>query len=101
MSAEQRDAAKNYVEQNTAHVRRSLDLHPERLGRVEAANDLPSAVAGAWMVVESVPERIDVKTEVFGELNRVARGARPRISRPPNTQPRGFVGSKCLPRRRP
>jgi 3-hydroxybutyryl-CoA dehydrogenase len=36
------------------------------------AADLPGAVEGAWMVIEAVPERVDLKTEVFGELDRLA-----------------------------
>jgi 3-hydroxybutyryl-CoA dehydrogenase len=71
-SAEQRDAGRDYIEQNVADVQQALDLHPDRTGRVEATDDLPGAVDGAWLVVESVPERVDLKIEVFGELDRVA-----------------------------
>ena len=45
---------------------------PERTGRVEAAGDLAPAVDGAWLVIESVTERVDVKIDVFGELDRLA-----------------------------
>ena len=71
-SAEQREAGRDYIEQNVAEVRQALDLHPDRTGRVEATDDLPGAVERAWLVVESVPERVDLKIEVFGELDRVA-----------------------------
>jgi 3-hydroxybutyryl-CoA dehydrogenase len=71
-SAEQRDAGREYVEQHVADVQDALDLRPGRTGRVEVADDLPGAVDGAWLVIESVPERVDLKIEVFGELDRVA-----------------------------
>src|SRR3954454_8831646 len=71
-SAEQLEAGRAHVEQHVADVQQTLDLRPERTGRVEVADDLPGAVDGAWLVIESVTERVDVKTDVFGELDRVA-----------------------------
>jgi 3-hydroxybutyryl-CoA dehydrogenase len=71
-SAEQRDAARDYVEQNVAEVQQALDLRPDRRGQVEVAGERSQAVDGAWLVIEAVPERIDVKTAVFGELDQVA-----------------------------
>ena len=41
-------------------------------GVAEAVGDLAAAASGAWMVIEAVPERVDLKVEVFGELDRVA-----------------------------
>jgi 3-hydroxybutyryl-CoA dehydrogenase len=71
-SAEQREAGRDYVEENASEVARALDLRPQRTGRVEVAGDRAEAVEGAWLVIESVPERVDIKTDVFGELDRVA-----------------------------
>src|SRR5690349_550997 len=71
-SAEQLEAGRDHVERNVAAVREALDLRPERTGRVEVGDDLAGAAAGAWLVVESVPERVDLKVEVFGELDRVS-----------------------------
>jgi len=71
-SAEQREAGRDHVEQHVAEVRETLDLRPDRTGSVEVADDLSRAVDGAWLVIESVPERVDVKIDVFGELDRVA-----------------------------
>ena len=71
-SSEQRDAGRDHVEQHVAEVQQTLDLRPERTGGVEAAGDLSSAVDGAWLVIESVTERVDVKIDVFGELDRIA-----------------------------
>ncbi len=65
LSAEQLEAARDYVEEHIAETQQTLGLLPTRRGRVEVSDDLQEAVAGAWMVVEAVPERIDLKTEVF------------------------------------
>jgi 3-hydroxybutyryl-CoA dehydrogenase len=72
LSGEQREAARDYVEQHVAQTQQTLRLHPDRRGTVEAADDLQAAVTGAWMVIESVPERVDLKTQVFGDLDRLA-----------------------------
>jgi 3-hydroxybutyryl-CoA dehydrogenase len=72
LSAEQREAARDYVEEHLAQTQQTLGLHPARAGRVEVSDDLQEALVGAWMVIESVPERIDIKTEVFGDLDRFA-----------------------------
>src|SRR5215217_5057170 len=72
LSAEQREAARDYVEEHVAETQRTLGLHYPRRGQVEVLGDLQEAVADGWMVIEAVPERMDVKTEVFGELDRLA-----------------------------
>jgi 3-hydroxybutyryl-CoA dehydrogenase len=71
-SADQLAAGRDHIDEHVAGVQRTLELHPDRTGGVEATDDLGQAVAGAWLVIESVPERADVKTEVFGELDRLA-----------------------------
>jgi 3-hydroxybutyryl-CoA dehydrogenase len=71
-SAEQLEAGRDHVEQHVADVQNALDLRPARTGRVDVADDLAGAVDGAWLVVESVPERVDLKVEVFDELDRAA-----------------------------
>jgi 3-hydroxybutyryl-CoA dehydrogenase len=71
-SPEQCEAAREYVEQCVADVQRALDLRRDGTGRVEIADDLSRAVEDAWMVVEAITERVDVKTDVFGELDRMA-----------------------------
>ncbi len=72
LSADQRQAARDYVEEHVAETQQTLGLHPDRHGRVEVSGDLQETVAGAWMVIEAVPESIDIKTEVFGDLDRLA-----------------------------
>jgi len=72
VSADQRDAAREYVAQRRDHVRQALGLNAARAGNLKLADDLRSAVRGAWMVIEAVPERLELKREVFGELDRLA-----------------------------
>jgi len=72
LSEEQRETARDYVEEHLAYTQQTLGLHPARRGRVEVSGDLQEAVAGAWMVIEAVPESLDIKTEVFGVLDRLA-----------------------------
>jgi 3-hydroxybutyryl-CoA dehydrogenase len=72
LSAEQREAARDYVEEHITQTQQTLGLHPARRGRVEVSDDLQEAVAGGWMVIEAVPEKIDIKTELFGDLDRLA-----------------------------
>ena len=72
LSAEQREAARDYVEEHLTQTQQMLGLAPTRRGRVEVSDDLQEAVAGGWMVIEAVPERIDIKTELFCDLDRLA-----------------------------
>src|SRR3954462_72105 len=72
VSAEQRDAGRAHVEQHVAAVQDALGLRPAGAGRVGVADELPGGVQGAWRVIESVPERVDLKVDVFGELDRAA-----------------------------
>ncbi|WP_435594784.1 3-hydroxyacyl-CoA dehydrogenase family protein [Tsukamurella tyrosinosolvens] len=41
-------------------------------GRAIAADDLAAALDGAWLVVEAVPERLDIKIPLWGEIARAA-----------------------------
>src|SRR5918996_6426671 len=50
LSAEQREAARDYVEEHVAETQRTLGLNPARRGRVEVSDDLQEAVSGGWMV---------------------------------------------------
>ena len=45
---------------------------PLGAGRAEYVERLEDAVAGAWLVIESVPERLELKQDVFALLESVA-----------------------------
>jgi 3-hydroxybutyryl-CoA dehydrogenase len=69
---DQRAAALDFVVTNADDIRQRLGLETDRIGTLEARSELTDAVAGAWMVIEAVPERLDLKREVFGQLDRLA-----------------------------
>ena len=69
-SADARADARAFItEQLPAVLRNVPDGTPATL---ELSDDLGAAVADAWLVVESLPERIDLKRQVFAELERLA-----------------------------
>ncbi len=71
-SAEQREAARDYAEAQIGEFQRALGTAGAGPGEVSAVDDLGKAVADAWLVVEAIPERPELKTAVFGELDSVA-----------------------------
>ena len=74
LSQPQREAARDYVNSQIDQVREILNLGASRTGQVTAADDLPDAVRGAWMVIEAVPENLELKVEVFAQLDKLADG---------------------------
>ena len=71
-SGEQCEAANEYVREHLAETRRMLGLDDARTGRVEVFDQLAVAVQGAWMVIEAVPERLDLKRHVLAQLDELA-----------------------------
>jgi 3-hydroxybutyryl-CoA dehydrogenase len=69
-SAQAGEAARTYVEENVAQV--AAKAEGGRPGRVVITGDMAEALAEAWLVVEAVPEHLDLKKEIFGELDRTA-----------------------------
>jgi 3-hydroxybutyryl-CoA dehydrogenase len=66
----QRHAAVEYVSQNLSGLTDGLTgVVP---GRVSADADIAEAVRDAWLVVEAVPERLELKTQVFGQLDELS-----------------------------
>jgi 3-hydroxybutyryl-CoA dehydrogenase len=45
------------------------------LSRVTASSDLKSAVAGADLIIEAIVEKLDVKRELFSELDRASKSS--------------------------
>src|SRR6266487_1079016 len=72
LSADQRAAAVDFATRQAPGIRQKLDITAPRTGTVEAAADLAQAVDRAWLVIEAVPEKRDLKIEVFGTLDRLA-----------------------------
>jgi 3-hydroxybutyryl-CoA dehydrogenase len=71
-SEDAREAARTYLDQHADDTKQTLGLSPERSGTLELAGDLEAALDRAWMVIEAVPEKVELKRSVFGELDRLA-----------------------------
>jgi len=70
LAQSQRDVALDYVMNNLTVVTDSLtSVEP---GRVSAVADLAEAVQKAWLVIEAIPERLDLKKQIFGQLDELA-----------------------------
>jgi 3-hydroxybutyryl-CoA dehydrogenase len=66
----QRHAAVDFVSQNVpALADRLTGVGP---GQVSAEADLAEAVNNAWLVVEAIPERLELKVQMFGQLDELA-----------------------------
>lgn len=72
VSQAQREAARRYVTEQMQRVKTALDLTGAPAGQVSLFDDLTQAVRGAWMVIEAIPERLDLKREAFGQLDQLA-----------------------------
>ncbi|WIE75648.1 3-hydroxyacyl-CoA dehydrogenase family protein [Curtobacterium sp. MCSS17_007] len=68
LSEQVRSDAVAYVEQTLPEVVASRQ--GAVAGTVRGDDDLTTAVDGAWLVVEAIPERLELKTTVFGQLDR-------------------------------
>ena len=71
-SADQREAAVQYVEDTIDETLKIIGKGVA--GKVIPASTLSDAVAGAWLVVEAVPERLDIKIPLWGEIDAAADG---------------------------
>lgn len=66
----QRDAAIDYVTQELPAFADQLPgVSP---GQVRAEADLAEAVGKAWLVIEAIPERLELKKQMFGQLDELS-----------------------------
>ncbi len=70
-SADQRKAAADYVTQTVPALRATLE-DPAPVKDLRTFDSPEDAVPGAWLVIEAVPERLDIKRPLFGTLDRLA-----------------------------
>jgi 3-hydroxyacyl-CoA dehydrogenase len=63
-----------YVKSHSKEYAEHLDCSSPRrvIGKVLPFTDLEAAVKDAWLVIEAVPEKLHLKIEIFGELDRLA-----------------------------
>ena len=70
LNADQLEVARRYVE---AELPRVVPGRSGALpGRLVLSSTVQAAVADSWMVVEAIPERLDLKRKMFGDLDRLA-----------------------------
>jgi 3-hydroxybutyryl-CoA dehydrogenase len=78
-----RDVEQGFVDRGLAAIRGNLDKGVEKgkvtaaardaaLARLRGTTDLAAAVAGADLVIEAIPERLDLKVATFREVERHA-----------------------------
>ncbi|RHZ62477.1 uncharacterized protein CDV56_108759 [Aspergillus thermomutatus] len=68
-SPEQRADCVAYVEENVAsYAEKTGKAH----GQAKAFEKLEEAVSNAWLIIEAVPEKIQLKIDTFAELDRLA-----------------------------
>jgi 3-hydroxyacyl-CoA dehydrogenase len=55
-----------------AYIRENVESYAQKTGQVPgtalAFEDMPDAVADAWLVIEAVPEKVQLKIDTFAEL---------------------------------
>lgn len=68
--AEQREEATRFVTDNLPNLLEQRGFGEP--GVAIGAATLEDALAGTWLVVESVPERLDIKIPLWGEIDRAA-----------------------------
>ncbi|CCC05422.1 unnamed protein product [Sordaria macrospora k-hell] len=68
-----REDALKYIDENKeAYTAFCPSGKPAQYGTYTASEDIESAVKDAWLVIEAVPERIELKIDTFGELDQYA-----------------------------
>lgn len=72
VSEAQRESARDYVQEQMQRVKSALNLAESPSGRVSLFDDLTESVQTAWMVIEAIPERLELKRKAFGQLDEVA-----------------------------
>ena len=66
----QRDAAIDYVTQELPAL--ADEIRAAEPGQVWAEADLAEAVGKAWLVIEAIPERLELKKQMFGQLDELS-----------------------------
>ncbi|RFU23880.1 hypothetical protein B7463_g12460, partial [Scytalidium lignicola] len=70
-SKDARDGAIEYINSHKDEVS-ALSKGKRTYGHYAAFEDMESAVRDAWLVIEAVPEKLELKIDTFGELDKKA-----------------------------
>ncbi|KAF3391512.1 3-hydroxybutyryl-CoA dehydrogenase [Penicillium rolfsii] len=68
-SPQQREDGLDYIQENVALYAQKTG---RKIGSVHTFERLEDAVANSWLVIEAVPEKIQLKIDTFGELDTLA-----------------------------
>ncbi|MFE3773070.1 3-hydroxyacyl-CoA dehydrogenase family protein [Streptomyces sp. NPDC057579] len=90
-------AARAYVERNAADT--AARIEDGRPGTATATTDLAEALAGAWLVIEAVPERLELKKRIFAELDATADADAILASNPSSYPTSRFIDHVARPER--
>jgi len=69
-SPENTKAALDFIDQN---ISTQLERTGRTKGKLITFANLADAVADAWLVIEAIPEVLDLKIKIFGELDKLTR----------------------------
>ena len=58
----------HFIDNNLADYAKILGITDTKPGTYDAIEDFHAAIANAWFVIEAVPEKLDLKVSIFGEL---------------------------------
>ncbi|PSK43023.1 hypothetical protein B9Z65_6977 [Elsinoe australis] len=75
LSEAQRNAASHYLEHNLDHYNKQWSQvtgGKSDPGSYKVVPDLESAVSNAWLVIEALPEKLELKIDMMGQLDRLA-----------------------------
>lgn len=72
VSAHSLDSAKEFLDKKVPELVKARADQGATPAPIEFFTDLPSAVKGAWYVVESVPEVQSLKIDILGQLDEIA-----------------------------
>jgi len=68
-SEKQAEEAKKFVDENVEKQMQKMKASTR--GEMSISTDLETAVKNAWMVIEAIPEILDLKIEIFTKLDKL------------------------------
>ncbi|KAE8420783.1 NAD(P)-binding protein [Aspergillus pseudocaelatus] len=70
---DQLSAARQHIDKDVLSMARALGTADRAPGKATFIQDMKCAVQNAWLVIESVPEHLELKKSVFQELSNLVR----------------------------
>ena len=70
LSAEQRDKAKEFIEAQLPKLLEKFTMGSK--GTITLFEDMAKAVENAWLIFEVIPEKLELKKKIYGDLDKIA-----------------------------